>query len=108
MNEYVKNNVERKFPYCDYEFTPTSEWRYAFAGDDFKVIECDYNLPFDRENPPLKIEGEFALVNWNYEKDMELVASIKPSNERIGENVTLKMQPYGATYLRITEMAKIK
>ncbi len=108
MNEYVKDNVERKFPYCDYEFTPTSEWRYAFAGDDFKVIECDYNLPFDRENPPLKIEGEFALVNWNYEKDMELVASIKPSNERIGENVTLKMQPYGATYLRITEMAKIK
>ena len=40
MYEYVRNNVERKFPYCDYELIGKSEWRYGFAeGATFSVVE---------------------------------------------------------------------
>ena len=27
-------------------------------------VEKEYNLPFDRKKPPLILEGEFALLNW--------------------------------------------
>ena len=29
MLEYERGGVERKFPYCDYEYLPLSEWSYA-------------------------------------------------------------------------------
>ena len=29
MLEYVRDGVERKFPYCDYELIPQSDWNYA-------------------------------------------------------------------------------
>ena len=107
MKEYERNGVERKFPYCDYEFLPVGEWRYAFASDKFKVIECDYDLPFDREKPAIKLEGEFAPVEWDYQEGMDLVASVVAGKKRRGKNEKLLMNPYGATYLRITEMAKV-
>ena len=107
MKEYERNGVERKFPYCDYEFLPVGEWRYAFASDKFKVIECDYDLPFDREKPAIKLEGEFAPVEWDYQEGMDLVASVVAGKKRRGKNEKLLMNPYGATYLRIAEMAKV-
>ena len=39
INEYEKNNVVRKFPYCDYHFIKKGEHRYGFASNKFKVIE---------------------------------------------------------------------
>ncbi|MBO7269587.1 MAG: hypothetical protein J6U83_07545, partial [Bacteroidales bacterium] len=55
MVEYTKAGVQRKFPYCDYEFFPTEDWGYAFAGEDGEAIEngiSDY--PFSREHPPVQ------------------------------------------------------
>ena len=37
--EYEKDGVERKFPYCDYELYPQSEWRYGFAGGEMNIME---------------------------------------------------------------------
>lgn len=105
--EYEKSGVVRKFPYCDYEIKPVGEWRYAFAADKFTVEERDYDLPFDRQNPPIVIKGEFAPVEWGYEKGYDLIADKTPGSIRRGENQVLAMQPYGATELRITEMKKI-
>ena len=102
--EYEKNGVVRKFPYCDYEIKPVGEWRYAFATDKFTVEERDYDLPFDRKNPPLVIKGEFAPVEWGYEKGYDLIADKTAGSVRRGDNETLFMQPYGSTELRITEM----
>jgi hypothetical protein len=105
--EYTKNNVERKFPYCDYYYELDDEWRYGFNSDSFKVIENDYNLPFDRKNPPLEIEGRFALLSWRFKDGYKNI----PQNnykEVIKKNVKLKMQPYGSTYLRMTEIPLIK
>ena len=107
MIEYVKDGVERKFPYCDYTFTPTSAWNYAFAGDSFTVEELPYKNAFSRTNPPIKIKGEFAPVKWGYEKGHNLVASKNAGSKIIGKPENLAMQPYGATYLRVTEMKKV-
>ncbi len=108
MFEYERDGVERKFPYCDYSFEPVGEWRYAFASDKFEVIECEYENAFSRANPPLKIKATLAPVEWGYEEGHELVAAKKVGTKRVGENVTKELQPYGATYLRVTEMALIK
>jgi len=108
MFEYERDGVPRKFPYCDWQFLPTGEWRYAFTDSTYELAEHDFDNAFSRSNPPLTIEATFAPVEWDYEEGHELVASRKAGNVRRGENVTLKMQPYGATDLRVTEMAKIK
>lgn len=107
MYEYEKNGVEHKFPYCDYEISPVGEWRYAFSGREFKIRESKYDLPFDRENPPVQIAARLAPVKWSYAEGMPLVAG-PPGDRRRGEDVTVLMQPYGATYLRVTEMAQVK
>ena len=107
-HEYVKDGVERKFPYCDYFYLPTGEWRYAFADDVFEMEEREYVLPFDRRNPPLVAKGTFAPVEWEYEEGHDLVASRTAGTKRMGKNEMKEMFPYGATYLRMTEMALIK
>lgn len=107
MLEYERDGVERKYPYCDYTFTPIGEWRYAFADKTFSIEECDYELPIDREHPPLKIKTKFAPVKWGCEKNHAFVAATKAGTKRVGNDIELSMVPYGATYLRITEMACI-
>ena len=107
IKEYTRNNVERKFPYCDYYYTLDSEWRYGFLSKSFKVVESEYDLPFDRSNPPLYIESRFALLSWNFKRGFK---NIPQDNfkEVVKKNIKLQMQPYGATYLRMTEMPLIK
>ena len=34
--EYVRDGVERKFPYCDYEMLPDSPWNYGFCSRRFE------------------------------------------------------------------------
>ena len=104
-HEYVRNGVERKYPYCDYEILPTGEWRYAFAGGGFCVKEREYTLPFDRESPPVVIETRLTPVEWRYAEGMPLVASPEAGTKRRGPEETLCLQPYGSTDLRVTEMA---
>ena len=105
--EYTRDNVERKFPYCDYYYELDDEWRYGFQSDSFKVLEAEYNLPFDRSNPPLLIEGEFALLSWRFKNGYKNIPQDSYKNV-VRKNIKLKMQPYGATYLRMTEIPLIK
>ena len=105
--EYIRNNVERKYPYCDYYFIPTSEYKYAFNSNEFKVIENDFIRPFDRENPPLLIESEFIKVDIRNRRGYEYVLSTKPTKV-LNKTKVIKMKPYGATYLRMTEIYKNK
>lgn len=105
--EYTKNNVERKFPYCDYYYELNDEWRYGFINKSFKIVEKEYNLPFDRKKPPLILEGEFALLNWEIKKGYQNI----PQDKYININkrkIKLKMQPYGSTYLRMTEIPLVE
>ncbi len=105
--EYTKNGVERKYPYCDYYYKPKDETRYGFNGTTFKVIEKDYNLPFSRQKPPLLIEATFAKLQWN---NKEGYAHLPEDNYQkvLEKGLKLTLVPYGATYLRMTEMPIIK
>ena len=105
--EYTKNNVERKFPYCDYYYELNDEWRYAFISKTFKVVENEYDLPFDRNNPPLFIEGKFALLSWGLKAGYRNIPQDDYRNV-VKKDIELKMQPYGSTYLRMTEIPLVK
>ena len=106
-HEYVRNGVERKFPYCDYSFTPISAWNYAFYGDNFMVEELPYKNAFSRTNPPIKISAKLIPVKWGYESSHDFVADKNAGAQIVGKEENLFMQPYGATYLRVTEMRKV-
>lgn len=61
--EYVKDGVERKAPYCDYELTPASDWNYGFCTETFEVRGNEIGeFPFAVDNPPLQIKTEMVKI----------------------------------------------
>ena len=63
--EYVKDGVERKAPYCDYELTPASDWNYGFCTETFEVRGNEIGeYPFAVDNPPLQIKTEMVKIPW--------------------------------------------
>lgn len=110
MLEYTKDDVERKFPYCDYELIPKSEWRYGFAESDFEISEeKGDDIPFSSLNPSVKLKVNMLLADWDFADGYETVSAIKPkSNKAVGNAVRLELVPYGCAKLRMTEMPIIK
>jgi DUF1680 family protein len=110
MHEYVKDNVERKFPYCDYELLPKSEWNCAFTSEHFEVTENEVSdIPFSQSNPPLQIKTAMTQINWGYEDGYNSVCRKTPKSrvpKSPKEEVCLL--PYGCTKLRMTEMPLVK
>ena len=101
--EYERDGVERKFPYCDWSIAPKSDWAYGFASTDFKVTRSKVpDMPFDRDNPPLKIETLMAPLDWKEENGV--CREYPESDDPAGEPVKVKLVPYGCTTLRMTEM----
>ena len=106
MYEYEKDGIERKFPYCDYEYIPKSEWSYAYCGTPGKLL---YNgisdIPFSSENPPVSLEIDVKKINWGLEDGYETVcAKVPESTEPVGEKQSVKLVPYGCAKLRMTEL----
>ena len=103
--EYTKDDVERKFPYCDYRVTPKSKWNYGLCSNEFKCFEQPYSVPFSNEMPPVYIIACMAEIEWGYEDGhcSRLPVSTKP----IGEQQLVKMIPYGCSNLRMTEIPYI-
>jgi hypothetical protein len=105
--EYVRGGVERKFPYCDYEIFPTTEWNYAFANINFTVERFSVGaMPFSPEGAPLKIKAKFAPIDWKMTDGR--CTEVPDSRTPIGESREIEMIPYGCTNLRMTEMPKVK
>ena len=103
--EYIKDGVERKAPYCDYEYRPVSEWRYGFAGDRFRVIENPVpEIPFSRTAPALQLEAEMARVPWELLKGQTNVCAPFPGERKALSTELKRLQPYGTTVLRMTVM----
>ncbi len=106
MYEYEQNSIERKFPYCDYEYIPTSKWNYAFTDTTFTT---KYNgikdVPFSSENPPINVSAKVKSISWGYEDGFDtLCAKIPESRETFGEEQEVVLYPYGCAKLRMTEM----
>ena len=101
--EYVRDGVERKAPYCDYEMLPVSDWNYGFCTEMFEVIHGQISAcPFSVENPPLMIRTKMVKVPW---EEKGGVCNVTPGLGVVtGEAETKLLQPYGCTNLRMTEM----
>ncbi len=106
MSEYENNGVVRKFPYCDYELLPESDWNYAFSSDALEVCEGEIsNFPYSSEKPPVTIKAKLRKIDWGYEDGYDTVcAKIPESTVPTSEEETIALYPYGCTRLRVTEL----
>ncbi|MBQ2921906.1 MAG: glycoside hydrolase family 127 protein [Tyzzerella sp.] len=110
MYEYEKKGIERKFPYCDYELSPKSEWRYGFASEQFEV--CHYEgdeIPFSSKAPRIGIKANLSRVDWEFADGYDTVADKVPvSHVAVGEKEVKELVPYGCAKLRMTEMPRVR
>lgn len=105
-HEYVKDGVERKFPFCDYELYPRSEWRFGFAGETLQVCEtAGDGVPFSSRKPSLTLTAPLCRVAWEYEDGYDSVAAALPAGgEPLSPPQTTVLYPYGCAKLRMTEL----
>ena len=104
--EYVKHGVERKYPYCDYDYRGISDWNLAFAGWEFRVEECGVSdIPFSQSHPPLRIHANLCHINWGLADGYETVCAPVPLSRRPLDAPTDRLLiPYGCARLRMTEL----
>ncbi|MDR2687865.1 MAG: glycoside hydrolase family 127 protein [Oscillospiraceae bacterium] len=104
--EYVRDGVERKFPYCDYEIFPMSKWNYGFASDQFSFERHGVGeTPFQPERPPVSLTAELAEIEWECRHG---VCAEKPSHlTPLGPAGRVRLIPYGCTNLRMAEMPAV-
>ncbi len=105
--EYTLEGIERKFPYCDYEVMPKSDWNYAYASDmvTFEEID-DYAIPFSGTKPPVVAYADMNKINWGWKEGFEgtVCREYPLEREPISEVERKKLIPYGGAKLRMTEM----
>ncbi len=106
MKEYTRDGVERKFPYCDYELTPKSEWRYGFASKTLELCLGEGNeYPFSASAPRIALKASMAPVDWDFADGYDNVSAEKANSAVAqGEAREMLLVPYGAAKLRVTEM----
>ncbi|MBQ1981738.1 MAG: glycoside hydrolase family 127 protein, partial [Clostridia bacterium] len=109
MLEFERNGVERKFPYCDYEYSPTSPWNYAYSSPFFKLEKREISdIPFSSENPPVILKAEVKRIPWGLEDGYTSVcAKVPQSRIPLSEAETVELYPYGCAKLRMTELPLI-
>ena len=108
--EYTRNNVERKYPYCDWEFRPTTPWEYAFAGGDIAVHETESvsDIPFSPDAAPVYLDVPVYPIDWRFKEGYNMVPNETPaSTAPTGERRTVRFIPYGSTNIRMTELPKL-
>ena len=106
MREYTRKGVERKFPYCDYQFIPKTPWNYGYSSSDFEV---SYNtvgdVPFSQDKPPVTVKAKMQQIDWGLKFPYRSIARKTPkSRAPITEVQETELCPYGCARLRMTEM----
>ena len=106
MYEYEKNEVERKFPYCDYEYIPKSDWNYAFSSLELTLNRGEISdIPFSSEKPPVTLTAKMKQIPWGLaERHENVCAKVPESRTPISEEKGIELHPYGCAKLRMTEM----
>lgn len=107
--EYESHGVERKYPYCDYEYLPQSDWNYAYASP---FLSCEQrtvsDTPFSSEQPPVVLKAEMQRIAWGLEDGFETVcAKVPESHAPLSNAEVVTLYPYGCAKLRMTEMPLI-
>lgn len=106
MHEYEKDGIERKYPYCDYEYVGTSDWNYGYCDGKLEVVTNEVtDCPFSSEKPPVVVKAKAAKINWGLEEGYEKVcAKVPESRRKETEEETVVLYPYGCAKLRMTEL----
>lgn len=106
MLEYEKDGVERKFPYCDYELMPTSDWGYGYCGGELTVQrKAPGPVPFAGEDPAVTVKTGAVRIDWGYADGYDTVcAKVPESTEPLAEPEEVTLHPYGSAKLRMTEL----
>ena len=99
--EYIRNGVERRFPYCDYHLYPEGPWNFGFASGQFDLIEYPVENPFDPQTPALALRAKLRTVAWGLEDG---ICNRVPDISQTGSICEKELIPYGAAKLRMTEM----
>ena len=109
MREYTKKGVERKFPYCDYQFIPKTPWNYGYADSDLEIIHNEIgDIPFSQNNPPVTVRANMRQIDWGLKFPYRSIARKTPKSEKpISEVQKIELCPYGCAKLRMTEMSLI-
>lgn len=104
--EYEQNGIERKFPYCDYELIPKTQWNYGFSKKSFKVNFIGVGkIPFSSVEPPVTVSAWVKNIDWGYEDGFDtLCAKVPEKREASGEEKEIQLYPYGCAKLRMTEL----
>ena len=110
MHEYEKDGVERKYPYCDYELMPKSDWNYGFADTTLNLErKAVSNIPFSQSNPPITINAKMQKIDWGLEEGYENVCAKTPQSLiPVSDAKELTLIPYGCTKLRMTLLPFVK
>ena len=110
MFEYERNGVERKYPYCDYELIPQSDWNYAFASQEMEVCSAPVgDVPFSEKTPPVYLKTKMNKIDWGFEEGYNtLCAKVPASRAPIAQEEEKILIPYGCAKLRMTEIPLIK
>ena len=94
-------------PHDDYEIYPTTPWNVALVDPMEQAADITCNVtgpgevPFTPDNPPLTCELPGRLVpSWSLVRNAAGPLPVSPVAEA-GEDVTVRLIPYGATNLRI-------
>ena len=106
MLEYVRDGVERKFPYCDYEYISMSKWNYGLSEPFFKAERREISeIPFDSHKPPVVLYARVKEIPWEFEDGYDNVCAKAPASRvSVGEEREITLYPYGCSKLRITEL----
>lgn len=106
MKEYTRKGVERKFPYCDYQFVPKTPWNYGYADDAFEISYNEIGeIPFSQANPPLTIKANMQQIDWGLKFPYKSICRKTPkSRSPISDVQEIELCPYGCARLRMTEM----
>ncbi|NLT18793.1 MAG: hypothetical protein BWX72_02035 [Firmicutes bacterium ADurb.Bin080] len=94
--------------FSDREMDPCSEWRYGLNTNmlDPKILYIDdsSNAPFG--NPNITVEVTGKRVNWKIKNNQcDCMSSVTDNNS---ENERIKLVPYGATNLRISQFPEVR
>jgi len=106
MHEYTRDGVERKFPYCDYEYVGKSRWAFGLSGGEFTAAESLVTeTAFSSLNPPVVIKAKLKEIDWGLEDGYDTVCAKVPESIRpVSDEVEMDLYPYGCAKLRMTEL----
>ena len=108
--EYVRDGVERRPPYCDWEYEPMSEWRFGFASQDLTVEERPLPyMPFFFADPPIVLHAQLAPIQWDWADGYDTVPAAVPAcRKAVGPARPMELFPYGYPKLRMTELPMVE